>query len=98
MKNNDRSHYFSGWRVKLLLMSLFCAYGHSAYGQGTVVFSNVGAPSAITNGLTGQRAEAGTTFSVALYFAPDGVTDPSRFSQLGASAYVGQVGGPFSQK
>src|SRR5712692_786683 len=93
MKNNDRSLCFSGWRSKLLLMSLLCVCGLSAYGQGTVFFSNFGAPGAITDSLTGQRAEVGTTLSVSLYFAADGVTDESKFTQVGPTLNIGVVDG-----
>jgi hypothetical protein len=83
---------------KLLLLSVFCVIGPRLYGQGTVYFSNIGAPGAIINSLTGQRAEAGTSFSVALYFAADGVTDESTFTQVGDSVNIGVDGGvPHSQ-
>src|SRR6266851_2078063 len=64
MKNIDQCLSFSGWGSKLFLTSLVCVYGLTAYGQGTVFFNNIGAPGAITNSLTGQRAETGSTFIV----------------------------------
>ena len=56
--------------------------------QGTVIFSNFGAPGAVTDGLSGLPAEVGTTFSVGLYFAQDGITDPSQFLQIGPAIHI----------
>ncbi|SRR6266568_3970610 len=56
--------------------------------QGTVVFSNGGAPGAITDSLTGRPAEVGTTFSVALYFAQDGIIDPGLLVQIGPTIHI----------
>src|SRR6266852_4347248 len=67
-------------KTKKLLSTVFLfvgvAFPNRCSSQGSVFFSNFGAPGAITNSLTGQRAEAGTTFSVALYFAPYPFPDP----------------------
>src|SRR5260370_957214 len=56
--------------------------------QGTLNFSNYGAPGAITNGLTGLPAEVGTTFSVALYFAQDGISDAAQLVQIGPAVHL----------
>lgn len=53
------------------------------HGQGAVFFGNAG-PTAVSNCLTGARVVAGTTFLVALYYAPDQVFDESRFVAVGA--------------
>src|SRR6266446_3360799 len=63
--------------------------------QGTVVFSNGGAPGPIMNGLTGLRAEVGTTFSVGLYFAQDGVTDAAQLVQIGSAIHINFLPGYF---
>src|SRR5437899_8871515 len=70
------------------------------HGQGTVNFSNIGiglnAP--VIDSTTGTNAVAGTTFSVALYFAPypnpdpgPGTLppDPSTFTPVGAPVHLG---------
>jgi len=56
-----------------------------AFGQGTVVFSNVGLYANVSNALTGARVAAGSSFQAALYYAPDGVTNESSFIQVGPS-------------
>ncbi len=63
--------------------------------QGTVGFSNFGAPGAITSGLTGLPAEVGTTFSLALYFAQDGITDPGQLVQVGPAIHINVSPGYF---
>jgi hypothetical protein len=93
----------SPYRLKqLLLIALGILAGFQLQGQGTVNLSNrglnapVGAPCS-TNGITIDGitlAPAGTTLSVALYFAPPDPAnpsvqpDPSVFGQVGASAFL----------
>jgi hypothetical protein len=64
-------------------------------GQGTVYFTNAGAPGAVRNGLTGQGAEAGTTFSVTLYFAQDGIIDAAQLLQIGPAIHMNGSPGYF---
>ena len=78
-------HPFRSLRVIWFL--LICAIpmiSFTIHGQGTVLFSNLHATGAIADSLTGEAAQAGTIFKVALYFAPDGITDASQFAQIGA--------------
>src|SRR5216683_354210 len=86
-------------KTKKLLSTLFlvvgAAFPNRCSSQGTVIFSNIGAPGAIANGLTGQRAEVGTTFSVALYFAQDGIIDQGQFVQIGSSIHINIAAGYF---
>ncbi len=86
-------------KTKKLLLTLFLflgfAFPNRCSSQGTVIFSNIGAPGAIANGLTGQRAEVGTTFSVALYFAQDGIIDQGQFVQIGSSIHINIAAGYF---
>jgi len=61
------------------------------YGQGTVNLSNNGLNAPVYNSATCLNAVAGTTFSVALYFAPyDPLNpvppNPATMTQVGASA------------
>src|SRR6266478_379384 len=73
----DRKKLFS-----ILAGMSLCARG---FGQGTVVFSNVGLYANVSNALTGARVAAGSSFQAALYYAPDGVTNESSFIQVGSS-------------
>jgi hypothetical protein len=59
----------------------------SAFAQGFVTFSNIGAP--ITNLLTGMPVASGTIFRAALYFLPDQPTAPTSgdFDQRGRALY-----------
>src|SRR5712692_3078843 len=79
-------------KIRKLLSTLFLfvgvAFPNRCSSQGSVVFSNAGVPGAITNSLTGQRAEAGTTFSVALYFAPYPFPDPGNAIPPDQSAFA----------
>jgi hypothetical protein len=68
------------------LLALILISPISAQSQGRVQLSNFTAPNLVTNGLTGRPVPVGTTFKVALYFAPDGVVDEAEFIQLGDSA------------
>ncbi len=83
------------------LIALAAAAALELYGQGTVSFSNAGLNANVIMGIpftvgantynVGDKAPAGTTFSVALYFAPYDPASPtppsqSSFMQLGASA------------
>jgi hypothetical protein len=88
MNNRSLVYCFGCLSSKVTLFLSLSLYCRDVLCQGTVTLSNIGAAGGITNSLTGQRAEAGTTFSVALYFAPDGITDESQFVQLGASTSI----------
>jgi hypothetical protein len=66
----------------VLLFGLVLSASARLQGQGTVNFSNVGAP--VTNVLTMQRVPAGTAFSVALYYGPDGTPADASLIQIGA--------------
>lgn len=69
----------------------------SAWAQGTVLFSNSGLPPVYVCDETSLHlAPAGSTFQVALYYAPDGVLDETQFIQLGSAANFGPVPGFFS--
>jgi hypothetical protein len=54
--------------------------------QGTVTFANNSA-SAVSNTLTMTRVAAGTTFSAALYYAPDGVADEALFQRIATTNF-----------
>src|SRR5216684_7916685 len=82
--------------MSTLLLFVGVASPKRCSSQGTVVFSNFGAPGAITNALTAQRAEVGTTFSVALYFAQDGVSDQGQLVQIGSAIHINVARGIFS--
>ncbi len=80
---------------KAVLITIALLTSHRLQGQGTVNFSNVGlnSPVGITCTTGFMPAPAGTTFSVALYFAPSppGIStppDPSTFTQVGAAAFL----------
>src|SRR5258707_14725868 len=81
---------------KGLLITVAALMSHQVHGQGTVIFSNgrnspVGTPCS-PNGFT--PAPAGTTISVALYFAPPDPANPNVqptaavFPQVGTSAFL----------
>ncbi len=64
------------------------------HGQGWVNFSNIGPKAPVIDSTTGTNAVAGTTFSVALYFAPYAgpgtlPPDPSTFTRVGPSVHLG---------
>ncbi len=79
--------------VVLLASVVLTGYGQGSC-PGVVSFNNVGGGGSaiVTNSLTGQRAAAGTTFLVALYYAPVSITDPALFVQTGASTGFLQPG------
>jgi hypothetical protein len=68
----------------------------SLWGQGYVVFSNVGGTDAQKIYETpGVLAPGGTKYSLGLYYAPDGVTDESVFVMLGQPIGIaGAAGNP----
>src|SRR6266481_7234271 len=74
--------------LSMVFLFISFAFPNWCPGQGTVIFSNYAAPGLVTNGLTAQPAEVGTTFSVGLYFAQDGVTDAALFLQIGSPIHV----------
>ena len=70
----------------------------SLFGQGSVNFSNSGGTDAqkvYVDSLTGALVPAGTEYTVALYYANDGVTDEDLFVQVGSTGnFVGTPGTP----
>ena len=86
---------------KSLLITVGLFAGLQLHGQGTVLFNNfaVGVPQpAVIDSTTGTNAVAGTTFSVALYFAPypnpdpgPGTLppDPATLTEVGQSVHLG---------
>ncbi len=80
---------------KRLLIAVGILAGFQVHGQGTVNFSNIGLNAPVIDALTCTPAVGGTTFSVALYWAPVDPLNPSvqpspaAFRQQGASTYVG---------
>jgi hypothetical protein len=93
MKNLPHSLYSLPPVSRLSVFCVFSLFVLKLHGQGTVAFQNIGVPAAVTNRLTGERAEVGTTFSVGLYFAPDGIIEESQFVQLGRAVNIGVFGG-----
>jgi hypothetical protein len=95
-----RRHAVLHFMLKELLPAASLLASFEIHGQGTVNFSNVGLNSPVGTACapTGfMPAPAGTTFSVALYFAPYGPAnlvppDPSTMTQLGASAFLVAAG------
>src|SRR6266699_637349 len=97
-------------RIKLLRNRLLVAaamlLSPRALGQGTVNFSNVGLPNSFVYvyipGLPEVKAPVGTSFSVALYWAPVDPLDPtvqpvaSAFTQQGPSGNIGPLPGDYS--
>ena len=80
----------------LITVGLFASL--QLHGQGTVAFQNIGLNAPVIDSTTGTNAVAGTTFSVALYFAPypypdPGLgtlpPDPSTFTPVGAPVHLG---------
>lgn len=65
------------------------------FAQGTVIVQN-DATTLIRNILTGASALAGTTFRVALYWAPEGVTDPGQFRLVPTPVNIAPVAGRYS--
>src|SRR5712691_8805305 len=85
---------------KSLLLTVGLFAGLQLHGQGWVVFQNVGSGlnAPVIDSTTGTNAAVGTTFSLALYFAPypspdpgPGTLppDPSTFTQVGRSVHLG---------
>lgn len=84
----------------LLLTATLALATVTAFGQGSVTFSNSGM---VGGGLirtsTGALVPIGSTFQVALYWADKGTTDASfdqAAQQLGAAANFGPTAGNFS--
>jgi len=82
----------------LITVGLFASL--QLHGQGAVVFSNIAnwPQAAVIDSTTDTNAVAGTTFSVALYFAPYPYPDPgpgtlppdpSTFTQVGYAVHLG---------
>ena len=81
--------------LAVLALWLIPAWGVQA--QGTISFYNHEG-TAITNGLTGARVVAGTSFQAALFYAPDAVNVPAEAELLplpGDPAPIGPVDGIF---
>jgi hypothetical protein len=55
------------------------------YAQGTVNFANNSSTPVYLDYIGGPLVPAGSTYSVGLYYAPDGYTDESMFIMLGAA-------------
>src|SRR6266849_6134858 len=69
--------------MKTLLLTVAAMLtGLNIYAQGCLNFSNIGLNAPVTNSLTGDKVIAGATFAVALYWAPDGVTDETLFAKF----------------
>jgi hypothetical protein len=82
---------------KLVIMAAAVFATVNIFAQGTVNFSNIGISAPVFNTKTGANAISGTSFSVALYFAPytagiDTPPDDSTMVQLGASASLVAAG------
>ena len=71
--------------LKLLLTILSLALPLHLYGQGTVNFAN-NSSSRVCDGVSGNPVPAGNTYTVGLYYAPDGTTDQSLFTMLSPTA------------
>ena len=82
--------------VGLVIAIIF--HGYTSFGQGTVNFSNLGgndSQKVYLNTVGGPLAPAGTTYSLGLYWAPDGVTDEEAFVMVGTSTgIIGLEGTP----
>src|SRR6266699_5182997 len=97
-------------RIKLLRNRLLVAaamlLSPRALGQGTVNFSNVGLPNSFVYvyipGLPEVKAPVGTSFSVALYWAPVDPLNPtvqpfaSAFTQQGPSVRIAPFPGDYA--
>jgi hypothetical protein len=81
-------------KKQLLVATGFLA-GFQLHGQGTVNFSNVGLNAPVIDALTCAPAVGGTTFSVALYWAPVDPLNPTvqpfpwAFTAQGPTTHVG---------
>lgn len=89
-------------RVQILwgLVLGFSLQAVNSFGQGTVNFSNLGANDnqkvyVEYPGGTQTLAPAGTTYSLGLYWAPDGTTDEAAFAMVGTpTGIIGAPGNP----
>jgi hypothetical protein len=83
---------------KLVIMAAAVFATVNIFAQGTVNFSNIGISAPVFNTKTGANAISGTSFTVALYFAPstgaagEAPPDDSTMVQLGASASLVAAG------
>jgi len=83
---------------KSLLLTTLVLAGVTAFGQGSVTFSNSGG-TAIRRTSTGANTPAGSTFQAALYWAPKDTLDAdfdTAAQQLGAASNFGPTAGFFS--
>ena len=87
-------------QVWFALVLVFVLHVANLFGQGTVNFSNLGANDnqkvyVEYPGGTQTLAPAGTTYSLGLYWAPDGTTDEAAFAMVGAPiGIIGASGTP----
>jgi hypothetical protein len=84
-------------QVPVPFVLAFLLQALNLFGQGTVNFSNLGAGDnqkvyVEYPGGTQTLAPAGTTYSLGLYWAPDGTTDETAFAMVGAP--TGIIGAP----
>src|SRR5216683_4700096 len=91
-------------RNRLLIVATMLL-GQRALGQGTVSFSNLGLPNSLVydaRSVIALKAPVGTTFSLALYWAPvdplnpNVAPDPFAFTQQGPSGNIGPSAGQYS--
>jgi len=81
---------------KVLTITAFALAAVTAFGQGAVTFSNSGNV-AIRRDTTGAPVPTGSSFQVALFWAPDGTTDfRSAAMQVGGNVNFGPTAGFFS--
>jgi len=85
---------------KTLLLATLALATVTAFGQGSVVFSNSGMPGGgLTRSSTGALVPTGSGWQAALYWAPETTADSAfdaNAQQLGASANFGPTPGFFS--
>src|SRR2546427_6883870 len=96
---------FTRRHLKRLIIGAIMLQDLGVHGQGTVNFSNLAVANAfVYDGRFGPgvKAAVGTTFSVALYWAPVDPLDPtvqpvaSAFTQQGPSGNIGPLPGDYS--
>ena len=82
------SSVFPRRRKMRLLIAVGILAGFQVHGQGTVNFSNIGLNAPVIDAITCAPAVGGTTFSVALYWAPVDPLNPT--VQPAYSAFAAQ--------
>jgi len=71
---------------KLLLTAVAMMVALGAFAQGTVNLQNNNSSLVYLDALGGTRAPAGSTYNVAIYYAPDGTTAEDAFVMVGNPA------------